>query len=294
MLPTTPVLPRSAASRRLGLERVGRTLAPGVIRAAPLTVVDRQVRIISCHRLINGLIRLVPNTEIMLAHVLRRACAGAALAATPLSLLYDCQLRCISQEPPPPAVTAAEANVKQSLLDLGVPAEEAMRPLQLALRDGRVAARIILPDESAVLPALMPIIGEFPDARWRTERSASAMGESLVLERATSSGRKEDTGMSTALSIVAPFGSGSRLDANAVELELLVGAEMSKHETAALTGCRTPLAPRPPCTAVIAISCHITARPMATRCSWRRFACSSSQMEAATAAWAQPTRPGGW
>ena len=35
VLPTTPVLPRSGASRQLGLERVGSTLAPGVIRAGP-------------------------------------------------------------------------------------------------------------------------------------------------------------------------------------------------------------------------------------------------------------------
>ena len=33
MLPTTPALARSAANSQLGLERVGKTLVPGVIRA---------------------------------------------------------------------------------------------------------------------------------------------------------------------------------------------------------------------------------------------------------------------
>ena len=39
MLPTTPALPRSAANSRLGLERVGMTLVPGVIRAGQWVVV---------------------------------------------------------------------------------------------------------------------------------------------------------------------------------------------------------------------------------------------------------------
>ena len=39
MLPTTPARPRSAANSRLGLERVGMTLVPGVIRAGQWVVV---------------------------------------------------------------------------------------------------------------------------------------------------------------------------------------------------------------------------------------------------------------
>jgi len=167
---------------------------------------------------------------------LLRAGVGAAAAASMASALHERRTVCLARnEPPPPEVTEAHRLVRAQLSQHeGVPTDEAMRPLQLALKGGQISARIALSDEAAVLPALLPFLSEFSELSWRAHSEASIIGESLVLQRPEAKGTE-----AASVCLFLPHRS-SRSDRTrsfeASELELIGGTALSPREAGALAG----------------------------------------------------------
>ena len=167
---------------------------------------------------------------------LLRAGVGAVAAAGMASALHERRIVCLARnEPPPPEVMEAHRLVRAQLSQHeGVPTDEAMRPLQLALKGGQISARIALPDEAAVLPALLPFLSEFSELSWRAHSEASIIGESLVLQRPEVKGTE-----AASVCLFLPHRS-NRSDLTrsfeASELELIGGTTLSPREAGALAG----------------------------------------------------------
>lgn len=146
-------------------------------------------------------------------------------------LFYHGHAMCSSPLPASPedAIADARRMVLKRLEGTSVPSEKALHYLKLSMKGARISARITLADDSMVLPALLPILREFPEIRWASQTDSSIIGDTLVLESAQGTGKGS-------ISVVMP-----RLDRSnraaafeTSELELFCGSSMSELEASAL------------------------------------------------------------